>query len=379
MTEFEKNPNPTKDQHFMVDYEMIEYICRKASIGIGESVVEIGGGAGALTEALAKYGNPLTVIELDHYYAELLKEKFKDFSNVTVIEGNALDYQYVNYDRIVANLPYTITEPFLVQLARSGALYHNNKDKKSSSVKSITLVVSQNSTRKMVAPIQVSEGGSRHFNSEFGLISAICQTYFCVDIDQAIPSSAFYPEPAVTSFLVNLTPKKKKTTVDRIMEELLMDRTGKSPSIERVYQMMLTQGEIYNLNKYKTNVSKQNSSSFTSGAIRCSNIYDLSNAQISQLIKDLIRNDSKMKSSKKPSSSKSYVEDSYEYFMRTGRYDYDEELDEEEEISQNLTKWQIKSEETYKYLYDERRYNTLLHRGLEFLKKEELQNMLQIG
>ena len=32
MTEFKKNPNPTKDQHFMVDRKMIEHICNKANI-----------------------------------------------------------------------------------------------------------------------------------------------------------------------------------------------------------------------------------------------------------------------------------------------------------------------------------------------------------
>ena len=376
MTEFEKNPNPTKDQHFMVDKKMIEYICRKADIHSGDNVVEIGGGAGALTEVLAATGNPITVIELDHYYAELLKEKFQSFQNVKVIEENALNLTYLEYDRIVANLPYTITEPFLVNLAKTGALFVDNKDKKSSNVKSITLVVSQNSARKMVAPIQITEGKSRHFNSEFGLISAICQTYLEVDIDRAIPSHVFYPEPAVTSFLVNLIPKKKKTTVDRIMAEILMDRNERVPSIERVYQTMLIQGKIYKLNKHK-NYLQQKTESFTSKAIRNSNIYDLTNAQISQLIKDLIRNDSAMKGSR-ISNNRHPINDSYEYYLKTGKYDIDEEMDDEEKLSIS-TKWQKRSEETYAYLYDQRRYNILLHRGLEFLETAELRRRFVNG
>lgn len=369
MTDIVKNPNPTKDQHFMVDKEMIEYICKKADIYPGENVIEIGGGEGALTEVLAKTGNNITVVELDHYYAEYLKDKFKSFENVKVVEGNALNLSYIEYDRIVANLPYTITEPFLTVLAKTGALYFNNKDKKSSKVKSITLVVSQNSARKMVAPIQITEGKSRHFNTEFGLISAICQTQLEVDIDCAIPSTAFYPEPAVTSFLVNLIPKKKKTTVDRIMAEILMDRTERMPSIERVYQTMLIQGKIYKINKHKSR-SQTKMGSVTSKVIRDSNIYNLTNMQISQLIKDLIRNDSKIKSNNGP---KNYhqTEDSYDYYLTTGRYDYEEYLEDEEETSA-ITKWQKKSEETYAYLYDDVRYNVLLTRGLEFMDKKEL-------
>lgn len=371
MNEFEKNPNPTKDQHFMVDKEMIEYICRKANIQSGESIVEIGGGAGALTEVLASYGNPLTVIELDPYYANFLKEKFKEFENVTIIEGDALDNTYIDYDRVIANLPYTITEPFLVNLAKTGALYFDNKDKKSSKVKSITLVVSQNSTRKMVAPIQITEGKSKHFNKEFGLISAICQTCLDVDIDMAIPSSAFYPEPAVTSFLVNLIPKKKKTTVDRIIAEMLRDQLQRSPSIERVYNTMISQGKIYKINKHR-NDSYQKSGSFTSTSIKNANIYDLSNSQISQLIKDLIRNDANMKGISSAKRQNNELDD-YEYYLKTGSYELEEDEFEEERI---VTKWSKKSDEIYSYLYDEIKYNVLLHRGLEFLERSELKEKL---
>ena len=73
-------------------------------------------------------------------------------------------------------------------------------------------------------------------------------------------------------------------------------------------------------------------------------------------------------------------EDSYEYYLRTGRFDYceEDEFDEEEE-QQTVTKWQKKTEDTYAYLYDETRYNALLQRGLEFITHEELMARLAIG
>lgn len=378
MCEFNKNPNPTKDQFFIKNKELLQHICQKANILPGDRIVEIGGGAGAVTEVLASTGNPITVIELDHYYAELLKEKFRTFSNVNVIEGNALNHNYLKYERVVANLPYTITEPFLINLAKSGALYVNSRDPKSSGLKSITLVVSQNSARKMVAPIQVTEGKSRHLNSEFGLISAICQTYLEVDVDISIPSSAFYPEPATTSFLVNLVPKKKKTTVDRIMGEILLDRTERNPSIERVYQTMIAQGKVYKTGKHKDSFV-QRSSAFTSKIIRDSNVYDLTNAQISQLIKDLIRNDSNMKGARVSSETGYRNEDLSMRFTIASMYECEDDFEdgfEEDDVHKVVTKWQKKSEETYAYLYDETRYNVLLHRGLEFLNTSELKQML---
>ena len=57
----------------MVDQEMLQKIYDTADIKEGESIVEIGGGAGALTDYLVRGKNYITVIEKDPYYANLLK------------------------------------------------------------------------------------------------------------------------------------------------------------------------------------------------------------------------------------------------------------------------------------------------------------------
>ena len=153
---------------------------------------------------------------------------------------------------------------------------------------------------------------------------------------------------------------------------MLMDRTGRSPSVDRVYQLMLAQGKIYKLNKHKGNFSVV-SKAFTSKVIGNSSIYDLSNNQISQLIKDLIRNDSNQKGAKTVSYHRE--EDSYQHYLRTGEYDFD--MDEDSDKKDTVvTKAQRKSEEKHEYLYDEKRYNALLHRGLEFRPTMELKQLL---
>lgn len=374
MTQFEKNPNPTKDQHFMVDESMLERIYRKANIKEGETIVEVGGGAGALTKYLASGKNHVTVIEKDPYYAELLREKFSKNSNVEVVEGDALQFDFYPFDRIVANLPYTITEPFLINLARTGTLGHTSKDPKSSNVKSITLVLSQNSVRKMVSPIQVVEGNSKHCNQEFGLMGAICHTFLNLEIDTVIPSEAFFPEPAVTSLVVNLTPKSKKTTVDRIMAEMLTDKKENSPAINRVYQMMLAQGKVYNMNKYKKLLTPK-FRTFTSKVIGDKNVYELTNMQLSQLVQDLIRNDAKVKGARSQARQTRY-DDPLESYKRFGILD--DEM-EDDELQRPKTKSQKKSEEKYAYLFDSRAYSVLLKRGLENIKHDDFLEMLKHG
>lgn len=383
MEEFVKNPNPTKDQHFMVDSDMLKRVYDSANIQPYETICEIGGGEGALTDYLITGNNFVTVIEKDPYYAAYLKEKYKDKSNVIVIEGDALDFDYSTYDRVVANLPYSITEPLLINLASSGALgYDKNKRNSTSNLKSITLVLGQNSVRKMVAPIQITDGRSKYKNSEFGIVGAICHSCVDVDILCAIPSEAFFPEPAVTSFLVNLKPKKKKTTIDRIMCELLSDKKGMAPSINRIYNMMLHQGKVYKLNKHKSQSITMNTDC-TSTVIGNQNIYELRNDQISSLIQDLIRNDQNNKA-RTSRSGRDLDDPMYQYrlYLQTGRLDFNEyEEDDYSDLDENFMpakKVYIKEKykRNYDYLYDMTRYDTLLHRGLEYLSEDEFQDRL---
>ena len=363
--EREKNPNPLKDQHFMVDKNMLEKIYDVSNIEEGENIVEVGGGAGALTDYLVQGINRVTVIEKDSYYANFLKEKYKNKSNVVVIEGDALNFDFTGYDRIVANLPYTITEPFLMNLAMSGVL---NGEKNGARLKSMTLVLSQNSVRKMVAPIQISEGSNKHLNQEFGIMGAITKSLLDMKIETPIPSEAFFPEPAVTSFLVTFTPKKHLTTVDRIMRELLTDKKLSSPSVGRIYQLMLNQGKIYKITKHKNKAHMISNTSFTSKNIMNKNIYELSNSQISQLVQDLIRNDIKNKSKTTDTNSLDRINkemDVDNYFVN-GKFVYDvDNYDDYEEQNFPVVKSEERIRSKYDYFYDEGEYNLLLSRGWE--------------
>jgi len=323
--------------------------------------------------------NFVTVIEKDPYYAAYLKNKYAGYSNVQVVEGDALTFDFSGYDRVVANLPYTITEPFLINLARSGALDYNPSNPKGSKVKSVTLVLSQNSTRKMVAPVQETEGKSRHVCQEFGIMGAICKAYSDVDVVCAIPSASFFPEPAVTSFLVNLTPKKNKTIVDRIMRELLTDRKGNRPTIGRVYQLMLAQEKIYKISKHKGNSSAASNPNFTSKNILTQNVYDLSNTHISQLVQDLIRNDINIKSRNNAAHGRRYDEDDVSRYFVGSRFvmpDIDDDPEDDWEYEEAALASKSKFAAKYDYMYDQTQYSALLHRGLEFLEEDELHILL---
>lgn len=81
-------------------------------------VVELGAGTGRYSIELAKNGFDVTAVELVDHNVNILKEKTKDFKNVKVLKGNALDLSYFNDDSFDACLIL-------------GPMYHlyNNDDK----------------------------------------------------------------------------------------------------------------------------------------------------------------------------------------------------------------------------------------------------------
>ena len=110
-----------KDQHFMVDRDIISRIVSLASIGKGEEVLEIGAGTGNLTEALARAGGKIAAIEIDPSLIPSLKERLRPFKNVKIISGNGLDYlKKSSPEKIVSNIPYAICEPLFRILYHKG-------------------------------------------------------------------------------------------------------------------------------------------------------------------------------------------------------------------------------------------------------------------
>ena len=161
---------------------------------------------------------------------------------------------------------------------------------------------------------------------------------------------------------------------------MLMDKKSTRSSIKRIYQLMLTRGEIYKLNKHKNNFTKSMSGSFTSKLIEDSNVYDLNHAQISQLVQDLIRNDISIKS-KNAGRTNSYREDDYTRYFEGNTFVYNsddliDEYDDEYEQEQIFKGIKSKFERKYDYMFDERIYELLLHRGLEYIDPIEFQEML---
>ncbi|WP_435074461.1 16S ribosomal RNA methyltransferase A [Halorubrum sp. HHNYT27] len=192
--------NPDRDQHFLVDDRVLDRIPGYLPDDADTShLLEIGGGAGALTDRLlatiasddgdgdGDAPGHLSVIERDGTFAAFLREEFAtavDDGLLDVIEGDALDVDLPPFTACVANLPYGVSSEIAFRLLPEG--------------KPLVLMFQAEFAERMVA----SAG-----ESEYGRLSVSAQHYAAVEIVERVPKEAFDPQPAVESAVVLCTPR----------------------------------------------------------------------------------------------------------------------------------------------------------------------------
>lgn len=104
---------PTKrlGQNFLVDNSTRNLIINQANILKNDIILEIGPGLGALTEKLIEKAKIVYAIEIDFKLSKFLINRFSHCNNIEIINDNILDIEIPYHNKVVSNLPYTITGP----------------------------------------------------------------------------------------------------------------------------------------------------------------------------------------------------------------------------------------------------------------------------
>ncbi|GKY98681.1 hypothetical protein MPSEU_000824400 [Mayamaea pseudoterrestris] len=221
-------PKQSLGQNYLQDANTVAKILRafhkdatrhQASV---EHVVELGPGAGALTDKLVEtYGaDKLHCLEIDERSVDLLRNKHPglrvDHQDVMQTDYPALA-QNVNHPLVViGNLPYYITSQILFSLADASHF---------GAISSATVTMQWEVAQRMVA---------KTCTKDYGILSVVFQLYAQVKCHFKIPPTVFYPKPKVDSALVGLhflTPSQLKQRL-----------AGVSPShLRRVVNMSFQQ------------------------------------------------------------------------------------------------------------------------------------------
>ncbi len=174
-------------QCFLHDACVVNRIAEAAGINAKDTVIEIGAGLGALTQALAVRAKRVLAIERDRDLAHVLRQELALNPRVEVREENALTFDFNQVSGpalVVGNLPYNIASPLL---------FHLLEERRS--IRCATVML-----QREVADRLVAEPGSK----TYGVPSVLCQHVCDVHICFLVPSAAFFPRPKVQSAVVRL-------------------------------------------------------------------------------------------------------------------------------------------------------------------------------
>jgi len=176
---------PKHGQHFLIDQRVLNRIIRYAGLTKADTVLEIGGGTGNLTLKLKEAAGKVIVIELDRQLAIGLTHITRD-SNVTVLQGDALETPLPGFNKVVANLPYQISSKITFKLLRH-------------SFDLAVLMYQLEFANRMLA----SPG-----TPDYSRLSVMAQYFAGIELLETVPPSAFKPQPAVRSAILKLTPRE---------------------------------------------------------------------------------------------------------------------------------------------------------------------------
>ncbi|MBR6327221.1 MAG: 16S rRNA (adenine(1518)-N(6)/adenine(1519)-N(6))-dimethyltransferase RsmA [Lachnospiraceae bacterium] len=185
-------------QNFLIDTNVLERIVKEALVGPEDLVLEIGPGIGTMTQYLAEAAREVVAVEIDRNLIPILEDTLSAYSNVTVLNEDILkvDIGALVRERnegrpvkVVANLPYYITTPIVMELLESRVPLEN-----------ITIMVQKEVAERM----QMGPG-----SKDYGALSLAVQYYARPEIVANVPPNCFMPRPNVGSAVIRLTLHKE--------------------------------------------------------------------------------------------------------------------------------------------------------------------------
>ncbi|TCP16843.1 dimethyladenosine transferase [Nicoletella semolina] len=184
-------------QNFLHDQNVIHNIVAAIAPQKDQLLIEIGPGLGALTEPVAESVESLTVVELDRDLAERLRHHPFLNHKLTVIEQDALQFNFHHYfnelnlsdgkkARIFGNLPYNISTPLMFHLFK----FHDI-------IQDMHFMLQKEVVKRLCAAPN---------SKAYGRLTIMAQYYCQVMPVLEVPPSAFKPAPKVDSAVVRLMP-----------------------------------------------------------------------------------------------------------------------------------------------------------------------------
>jgi 16S rRNA (adenine1518-N6/adenine1519-N6)-dimethyltransferase len=176
-------------QNLLIDPNTVRRIVAAAQLDADDVVLEVGPGIGSLTLALAGAVARVVAVEIDAGFVTALADVLVEHPNVEVIHADALDLDLADIvgggpARLVANLPYNVATPIVIEALASGAF-----------TDMFVMVQREVGERWAAVPGDATYSG---VSAKLGVLAD-------ASIELHIPRAVFLPVPNVDSVMVRLT------------------------------------------------------------------------------------------------------------------------------------------------------------------------------
>lgn len=185
-------PRKRFGQHFLSDQAIVHRIVDALAPKIGQHLVEIGPGQGAMTLPILKLAQQLDVVELDRDLIPALEERTQHAGRLNIHQADALQFDFASLKtdarmlRIFGNLPYNISTPLIFHLLSFSNI-----------VSDMLFMLQKEVAERLAAPAD---------SNHYGRLSVMTQYHCDVHLLFDVPPTAFFPPPQVQSSIVKLIP-----------------------------------------------------------------------------------------------------------------------------------------------------------------------------
>jgi 16S rRNA (adenine1518-N6/adenine1519-N6)-dimethyltransferase len=182
-------PDVDLGQHFLLDENLVDLAVREGRVGRDDVVLEVGAGVGVLTVALARVAALVHAVEVDRRLEPALRDALSGVENVRLHWEDAMRLALEDLapapTRVVANLPYAIATPFMVESTW-----------RLPAVERWAVMV-----QREVADRWTAQAGSRLYGAPTVLLGLATEVAF----RRAVGREVFVPRPHVDSAIVAFT------------------------------------------------------------------------------------------------------------------------------------------------------------------------------
>jgi 16S rRNA (adenine1518-N6/adenine1519-N6)-dimethyltransferase len=187
-------PKRSFSQNFLIQPGAIAQIA-DAVAALGDQVVELGPGLGALTHALLARGCSVLAVELDRDMVHVLREEFAEQERLELRQGDAAEVDLDAYSRacgtklvVTGNLPYQATGAILRRVVAHRA-----------ALRGAVLMVQREVRDRLIA---------EPATKEYGALTIFTRAGFEIETVCRLRPGSFYPAPQVESAVVRLLPRE---------------------------------------------------------------------------------------------------------------------------------------------------------------------------